>query len=93
MCPQARPPASHCTTCPSAEMYCSNTYSIMEGEELNDAWLGNYPFDLDNWKAECIANGKVRHYGGQRAGAWRAALAGAPSAREDAVLIHTRGGP
>ncbi|GIL75046.1 hypothetical protein Vretifemale_4865, partial [Volvox reticuliferus] len=38
----------------AGEMYCNSSYSIMEGEVLNDAWLGNYPFDLDNWKAACV---------------------------------------
>ncbi|GLC70429.1 hypothetical protein PLESTF_000972700 [Pleodorina starrii] len=40
------------------EMYTSSTYGLMEGEQLNDAWLGNFPFDLDNWKAACVGLGQ-----------------------------------
>ncbi|KXZ48848.1 hypothetical protein GPECTOR_25g433 [Gonium pectorale] len=28
-------------------------YSIVEGETLDDSWLGRYPFDFDNWQAAC----------------------------------------
>ncbi|GFR50670.1 hypothetical protein Agub_g12921 [Astrephomene gubernaculifera] len=36
------------------EMYFNNSpYSIMDGEALDDQWLGRFPFDLDNWQAAC----------------------------------------
>ncbi|EFJ49062.1 hypothetical protein VOLCADRAFT_90304 [Volvox carteri f. nagariensis] len=53
-CLSIHPNRRYCTI----KMYCSNTYSIMEGEVLSDAWLGNFPFDLDNWKAACVSGGQ-----------------------------------